>query len=52
MSETPESEPTETGEDNPTDAELDLEGPNESAPGHHPADGDADEAAGSPPSAD
>jgi hypothetical protein len=27
-------------QDNPTDPELDVEGPNESAPGHKPADAD------------
>lgn len=28
-------------DDVPHDDDLDVEGPNESAPGHHPADGDA-----------
>ena len=38
MSETENTEPEP--EDVPTDDELDVEGPNESAPGHNP---DADE---------
>ena len=53
MSETPEHEhehePDADEEGNPTDAELDVEGPNESATGHHPEGEDGEEAAGSPP---
>lgn len=37
--------------DNPTSEELDVEGPNESAPGHEPPESAADEDDGSSPSA-
>lgn len=42
MSETSEHEadPPSEDEGNPTDEELDVEGPNESAPGHHPDEDD------------
>jgi len=33
--------------DNPTDEELDVEGPNESAPGHEPSEGE-DRSGGEP----
>ncbi len=38
MSETENTE--QEPEDVPTDEELDIEGPNESAPGHNPDEGD------------
>lgn len=44
-----EAEPAADEEGNPTDAELDVEGPNESAPGHHPEDDDGEETAGPSP---
>ena len=37
----PQGEPEP--DENPTDEELDVEGPNESAPGHAPAGGEVDE---------
>ncbi len=49
MSETSEHELDPAGDDdegNPTDEELDVEGPNESAPGHHPDGDESEEAAG------
>jgi hypothetical protein len=36
--------PQQTDPDVPNDDELDVEGPNESAPGHNPADDDAEQA--------
>jgi hypothetical protein len=42
MTETPEHEPAEV----PSEEELEVEGPNESAPGHNP-DEDADDEGGS-----
>lgn len=41
--------PTEREPRNPTSDELDVEGPNESAPGHEPAGDEGDEAAELPP---
>ena len=47
MSETSEHDleyvPASDEEGNPTDAELDVEGPNEAATGHHPEGDDAEE---------
>ena len=42
MNESPEQQP----EDVPTEDELDIEGPNESAPGHNPDEDDSAEDAG------
>jgi hypothetical protein len=43
-------QPAETEAENPTSDELDVEGPNESAPGHEPAGSDrGDEQTGDPP---
>jgi hypothetical protein len=35
--------PQQTDPDVPTDDELEVEGPNESAPGHNPPDSDAEQ---------
>jgi hypothetical protein len=35
-------EPQQTEQDVPHEPELDVEAPNESAPGHHPDDGEAE----------
>jgi hypothetical protein len=48
-----ESSESRAGDDpaNPTEEELDIEGPNESAPGHEPVDEDSEAAeSSSPPS--
>ncbi len=54
MSETYEHEfdPTDDDEGIPTDEDLDVEGPNESAPGHHPDGDESNEAADPPPVAE
>ncbi|MBA3421104.1 MAG: hypothetical protein H0U12_04310 [Thermoleophilaceae bacterium] len=52
MSETPEHEPAPSDESdpaNPHSEDLDIEGPNESAPGHEPTE-HGDEPAGTSPS--
>ncbi|HYZ70170.1 MAG TPA: hypothetical protein VE528_00785 [Thermoleophilaceae bacterium] len=46
-----EDDPRRAKVDNPTEDELDLEGPNESAPGHEPAD-EAAEGGTAPPAED
>ena len=48
--ESPEPDPHAPPEEpsNPTSEELDVEGPNESAPGHEPEGEDGEETAGSP----
>lgn len=46
MTESSQREPDPPGEDlpeNPTSDELDVEGPNESAPGHEPAADDGEQ---------
>jgi len=40
-SETPGATPPAEPDEVPTDEQLDVEGPNESGPGHHPTEGDA-----------
>jgi hypothetical protein len=42
--------PAEPG-DNPTDEQLDVEGPNESAPGREPSEDEAQDAGDRPPPA-
>jgi hypothetical protein len=55
MSERAEDRPDAAGAEeppeNPTDAELEVEGPNESAPGHEPSEGEAEAGREAPPPA-